>query len=175
MGRIGIQGDVPKIQETEVDVEKAFAGAQERKDFRVGVEVDLELPSVPSSDGFLQRFVGIKTGVVMVIGVADGVAERVQQMFQGLYIRVAQAQVNDVPPFFIHLGQADIHLGSKKASKKIHAFGNWHYQPNLPIWSFWSSGLFGPSGLFGRLVHLVYLVCLDDWRVSSFRIISFTK
>jgi hypothetical protein len=93
-----------------VDEEEPLARSQKRKDFGVGVKSDSKPSPIPSGDGFLERPVGIEAGVMMVVRMANGLPESIQEVLGRGYVRVSQTQVDHVASLFPHFGQAHVHF-----------------------------------------------------------------
>jgi hypothetical protein len=100
-----------------MDQKEAFTGPEQGEDFGVGVEPHSKPPPIPSRDSFLQWFKGIETGIVVMLGMAHGVPQSLQQVVRGDYIGVSQTQVDNVPAFLAHFGKARIHFRTQIAFK----------------------------------------------------------
>jgi DNA polymerase/3'-5' exonuclease PolX len=56
---------------------------------------------------------------MVMIGVGNGIAHRIQEMLRRDHIRVAEAQIDDIPPVFPHLCQLHVHLGPEISFEQV--------------------------------------------------------
>jgi hypothetical protein len=119
IGGVRDQGRIPAVQEAERKDKETLGRAQKRKDFGAGIELDSEPPLIPTGNGFLERPVGVKAWIMMMVGMANGIPEGIQEMLGRSYVRVSQPQVDHIAALFPHLGEANVHLRTEVTLKQI--------------------------------------------------------
>ena len=127
VGRVGDQGDIARVQEAERGVADALFGADQRQDFGIRVQLDVETGVVPLSEGaaHLRQAVGLRIPVVW--GMLGRRQQPVDDGLRGGYVGVTDAEGNHVGPGGTLLSDDPRDLNERIGGQFPQTLGKFHH------------------------------------------------